>query len=43
MKEKLYPRYTETPAKYIHHPGFRPKTCGLWARTERIEKKQKAS
>ena len=27
MKEGLYPRYTETPAKYIHHPGFRPEMC----------------
>lgn len=42
MKEELYPRYIGTPAKYIHHPAFRPEMCGLWAKTERIKKKREA-
>lgn len=41
MKEELYPRYIETPAKYIYHPGLRPEMCGLWARTERIKKSKR--
>ena len=43
IKEELYPRYIETPAKYIYHPGLSPEMYGLWARTERIKKKQEAS
>lgn len=43
MKEELYPKYIETPAKYIHQPEFRPELCGLWARTEKLKKKQEAN